>query len=79
MSVKAVVDQAMLLSPQEREEVIELLVSANANEASVDPEWQAAWTAEIQRRVADIREGRVETFDGNEVIAEMHALAAQRR
>lgn len=77
MSVKAVIEQAMQLSPEEREQVIEILRAANAEEAPVDPEWEAAWTAEIQRRVADIREGRVETIDGEEVMAEMRAIAAR--
>lgn len=78
MSVEAVIEQAMQLSVEEREEVIAHLQAANANEEPKDPDWEAAWTAEIDRRMQDIREGRVKLLDGKEVMAEMRALAATR-
>lgn len=79
MSVKLVIEQAMQLSPEEREQVIEHLVAANANEEPVDPEWEAAWTAEIDRRVAEIREGRATLIDRDEAFARIRAAAERHR
>ena len=43
-------------------------------------EWEAAWSAEIDRRVSEVDDGRVELFDGDEVLADARAwLDAQRR
>lgn len=43
-------------------------------------EWQAAWTAEIDRRVREIDDGTAELLDGDEVLADARSwLDAQRK
>lgn len=43
-------------------------------------EWEAAWSAEIDRRVKEVDDGSAELLDGDEVLAEARAwLDAQRR
>jgi len=79
MSVQAVIEQAMQLSVEEREEVIAHLQAANANEEPKDPDWEAAWTAEIDRRMQDIREGRVKLIEADEAFARLHAAADRHR
>ncbi|MDZ7661049.1 addiction module protein [Thiohalophilus sp.] len=36
-------------------------------------EWEAAWREEIQQRVQDVHEGRVELVDAEEALAELRA------
>lgn len=36
--------------------------------------WDAAWAAELDRRMREVQDGRVELIDGDEVAAEMRAL-----
>jgi hypothetical protein len=43
------------------------------------PEWEAAWTAELDRRVDEIRNGTADLVDGEEVLAEARARLARRR
>jgi hypothetical protein len=46
----------------------------------VEHEWEAAWSAEIDRRVREVDDGSAELLDGDEVLAEARAwLDAQRR
>jgi hypothetical protein len=43
-------------------------------------EWEAAWSAELDRRVREVDDGSAELLDGDEVLAEARAwLDAQRR
>lgn len=37
-------------------------------------EWEATWAAEIERRLREVREGRVELIDGDQVAAEVRAM-----
>lgn len=61
--------QALQLSPEDRAELIEVLI------ASVDPPMplQPEWEAEIARRVAELDAGRAELIDGEQVMAELRA------
>ncbi len=79
MSVEAVIEQALKLSVEEREEIVARLNENLEQQAPMDPDWEAAWTKEIDRRIADIREGRVALVDGKDVFAEARALASRRR
>lgn len=36
-------------------------------------EWEAAWHEELEKRAQDVREGRVELHDADEVLAELRA------
>ena len=53
------------LSEHDRATLAGLLIESL--EADPDPDVEAAWTAEIQRRVADIEAGKVETIPWEEV------------
>ena len=62
--------EAMKLSPRQRADLADLLwVSAGAL-AEVD----AAWEAEIQRRIADLEAGRTEAIPAERVLAELRAM-----
>ena len=37
-------------------------------------EWEAVWAAEIDRRMRDVAEGKVELVDGDQVDAEIRAM-----
>jgi len=59
----AVMEQARQLTQDERRELaIELLDSA------VEPEVEAAWTAEARRRVAEVESGQVSTLSNEEAL-----------
>jgi putative addiction module component (TIGR02574 family) len=79
MSVEAVIEQALKLSVEEREEIVTRLREHLEEEAPLDPNWEAAWTQEIDRRIEDIREGRVKLIDSKDVFAEARAIAGRRR
>jgi len=38
-------------------------------------DWNDTWSAELRRRVREIRAGRAELIDGEEVLAELRAIA----
>ena len=68
-------DEALTLPWEERAALVEtLLGSLNApTAADVD----AAWAAEISRRVQDVREGRVVPLSGERVFGELRAKYAR--
>jgi putative addiction module component (TIGR02574 family) len=61
------------LAPEDRERLVDQLLES-LNEPS-NAELDAAWESEIERSVADLRAGRVETIDGEEVFAKARRLA----
>lgn len=79
MSIEAVIEQAMKLSVEERTEIATRLLDSVDNESVEDPEHVAAWTAEIDRRLLEIQEGRVQLIDASEAFAQARAIAARRR
>jgi putative addiction module component (TIGR02574 family) len=75
---EALLDQALQLGEEERGELAaRLLRSLEPDEGDdLSPsEWEAAWAAEIDRRVREIREGSMELVDGDEVMAELREIA----
>ena len=62
---KEIVEAALALGPEEREEVI------NDLWASLDGGLGEEWEAEIQRRVADVDAGRVKTIPAEEVFSRL--------
>jgi putative addiction module component (TIGR02574 family) len=46
---------------------------ADADGAPVDPGWEDAWNSELDRRIADVREGRVQPIPREEVTAAIRA------
>ena len=69
LTYQDVANEAMKLSPEERVNLAEKLwISVDTPEAIA-----AAWDVEIERRLAQIDSGEVETYPANEVIAELRA------
>ena len=67
--------ELMTLPDHARERIAhDLIISLDkGDEPLTHEEWDAAWLEEIKRREADIREGRVERLDGDQVLAELKA------
>ena len=42
------------------------------------PEWEAAWAAEIDRRLKDLAEGRAKTYTHEEVMTELWSSVRRR-
>ena len=62
-------DELMKLSADERLELANELLDSVPDEV-VDPLWQSEWADEIKRRIEDIRAGRVEGIDAEQVFSE---------
>ena len=75
---ETVLEQALMLPAEQRGDLAaQLLQSLDsvAGDEVAGPEWVAVWTAEIDRRVREWREGEVELTDGDHVLAELRAIA----
>jgi putative addiction module component (TIGR02574 family) len=65
-----IVSAALALPPQARALLAEdLLASLDSSQAEIDE----AWRIEIERRVQEIKEGKVELLDGDKVMSELRA------
>ena len=72
-------NQALQLSPQERDELIHCLIVSLEGEPEDSPGAVAkAWDEEIARRVADMEAGRTQWIPAEEVFKEIDALIAER-
>jgi putative addiction module component (TIGR02574 family) len=70
-----VLAQALTLPEEERSELAVCLLRSlepTGEELSAE-DWQ--WSAEIRRRVGEIRAGRAQLVDGDDVLAELRAIA----
>jgi len=65
--------QGKALSPDERLRLVDMLLASLKESSS--PEIEAAWTAEIERRVAKFERGEGKTYDAEDVMAEAARLA----
>jgi putative addiction module component (TIGR02574 family) len=63
---KAILEAAMKLDPEQREELIEEL-SASLDVSNLGDYWEA----EIKRRIDDVDSGRVKTVPADEVFARL--------
>lgn len=71
-AVKALLEQAMRLSPEERAEVANALDGVTEDAPALAPEDLAsAWRPELDRRRAALERGDVRTIDAREAIAEL--------
>jgi putative addiction module component (TIGR02574 family) len=74
-AVKDLVEEALHLAPEEREELVETLLSHQ----EPDEGWAQAWEEEISRRMEDIRRtGKAKLIPAEEVFRRMDAAAAGR-
>jgi putative addiction module component (TIGR02574 family) len=65
--------ELLSLPPEEREKLADELYDSLDAEEARDPEWQTAWTNEIQSRISDVEQGRVELIDGDDVHRRLRA------
>jgi hypothetical protein len=73
-AVKAVLKQAMQLSPEERAEVANALDGMSADAPALSPDDLAvAWRPELDRRREELERGEVQTVDAREAIAGIRA------
>lgn len=82
-ALESLLEQALQLPDAERGklamQLLRTLDPEDEDEVSKD-EWEAAWSAEIDRRVREVDDGSAELLDGDEVLADARAwLDAQRR
>lgn len=71
--------QALELPDDERGELAARLLGSldPAGEELADEAWETAWADVIDRRVREIRSGKVALADGLEVLAELRAITDQ--
>lgn len=80
MPVSAEIRRELLnLPPEEREKLADELYDSLDEEEARAPEWQSAWTKEIQSRIADVAEGKVELIDSEQVFQELRAEFSDKR
>jgi putative addiction module component (TIGR02574 family) len=74
--VAELAEQARTLAPGERSRLVDLLLES-LHESPL-AEVEAAWAAEIERRVAAYDRGEAETFAAEDVFAEARRIAPRR-
>ena len=78
--LKDLEEQALLLPPKERGELIHRLIVSLDGEPEDSPEVIAkAWDEEIAHRVADMEAGRTKWIPADEVFREIDAIIAEQR
>ena len=68
MDANNIIEMAYLLEPKERLHVAESILRSLG---SPDPEVEADWMVEIDRRLEEVRNGTVEPIPGDEVFAQI--------
>lgn len=76
MTIDAMIEQALRLSEEDRAELVARLLESLDAAAPADPGHDAAWTEVIDRRLEDIRDGRVELVDSAVVMARVRQAGA---
>lgn len=71
--VAELVERAQALAPQELERLVDQLLESLNDPAAA--ELDAAWEAEIERRLAEYDGGEVQAIDAEEVFAKARRLA----
>jgi putative addiction module component (TIGR02574 family) len=74
-TVQHVAEQAMQLSPEDREALVERLIASLEPGEPLHPEWQD----EIARRVAEMEAGRTRFIPADEAMAALAAHIHSRR
>ncbi len=69
-SARELFDEAMKLDPQERATLVRLLIEAL--DAEIQEGVDEAWRAEIERRMAELDAGSIETIPWEEVRARLY-------
>jgi Putative addiction module component len=74
---EALLDQALKLPDDERSKLAARLLRSLEPDDSDEPsaeEWDGAWSAELGKRLREIREGTVDLVDGDDVLAELREI-----
>lgn len=74
---RKLVRELLELPDEERGELAVMLLRSlepDDGEELTGKEWEAAWAAEIDRRMREVAEGKVELIDGDQVDAEIRAM-----
>jgi len=76
MTTQEIVAAALELPREAREEVIrQLLLSIDPGEENLSPEkWEKAWAEEVDRRIREMREGKVKGIPAADVFASGRAF-----
>jgi len=74
LTVEEVEHAALALPRTDRERIAEVL-----HASLIDPEVQIAWDEEIQRSLREVREGKAEMIDGEEVERELDEMINRSR
>ena len=73
MSIRPELRRELLtLSSEERQDLADELYESLDDE-SLDPEWERDWSKEIEQRMKDVAENRVELTDAGDVHRELRA------
>ncbi|HEX2688623.1 MAG TPA: addiction module protein [Kofleriaceae bacterium] len=76
------VTELLELPDEERGELAALLLRSlepDDGDELTDTEWGTVWAAEIDRRMREVTEGKVELIDGDQVDAQVRAMLNARR
>lgn len=76
--VRRVVDEFLELTPDERELAIAELEASDEGQEAAPEEVEKAWAPELERRIEDVVEGRAQTRDVDDALAELRARYARR-
>jgi len=76
--VSEVLEKALALSTQERGLLIDHLIES-LHEGPAENGVEEAWDAEIKRRIADIRAGKVKMIPGEQVLQELKNSLVKRK
>lgn len=77
ISIERVTEMALVLTPHEQSLLLARL-HENLESLGEDPEHEAAWAAEIERRVREVENGEVELIDHEVVMREARERIAQQ-
>ena len=75
MTLDQLVAEARQLPREQLAELLDLLTFELHEE--IDPEIEAAWADEAERRLAEIRSGKVKTIPGEQVMAELRRVVGR--
>lgn len=75
LTLDQLVAEARQLPREQLAELLDLLTFELHEE--IDPEIEAAWADEAQRRLAEIKSGKVKTIPGEQVMAELRRVVGR--
>lgn len=75
VTLEEITREALLLTPAQRAELADCLVESL--DLSLPDETQRLWIAEANRRLAEVRAGKVQTVAGEDVLAEARRMVGR--